>query len=72
VRGWRISVLRSGISGPSPPSCANWAIITGCGGGNDDLAAFITAWRRLDAASTSASDRGADLLTAPVWAPRNR
>jgi hypothetical protein len=42
------------------------AIITGCGGGNDDLVAFITAWRRLDAARTSASDRGTDLLAAPV------
>jgi hypothetical protein len=42
------------------------AVILGCGGGEDDLAAFIAAWRRIKAAAAAgeADERG--LLPAPV------
>jgi hypothetical protein len=40
------------------------AIITGCGGGEDDLRSFATAWRRIEAARASVAGRG--FLAAPV------
>jgi hypothetical protein len=38
------------------------AIITGCGGGEDDLRTFATAWRRIESGRTGS----ANFLTAPV------
>jgi hypothetical protein len=38
------------------------AIIIGCGGGEDDLRAFATAWRRIEAGRT----RAASFLTSPM------
>jgi hypothetical protein len=41
------------------------AIITGCGGGEEDLRAFATAWRRLDSARTT-RQAGPEFLAAPT------
>jgi hypothetical protein len=46
------------------------AIIIGCGGGEDDLRAFVAAWRRIESGKTSATTADADFLGAPVPAPR--
>jgi hypothetical protein len=42
------------------------AIISGCGGGEEDLRAFATAWRQLDAARGKRSLSGRNFLAAPV------
>ena len=42
------------------------AIINGCGGGEEDLRAFATAWRRLDSARNKDSLSGRNFLAAPV------
>ena len=42
------------------------AIISGCGGGEDDLRAFATAWRQLDSARSRNSLSGRGFLAAPV------
>jgi hypothetical protein len=44
------------------------AIINGCGGTDDDLKAFATAWRRIDSATSRSRTPGAGFLTAPVQA----
>lgn len=41
------------------------AIIIGCGGGTEDLSAFATAWRRLDA-TRPGRRQGPEFLAAPV------
>ncbi|HEY5986333.1 MAG TPA: hypothetical protein VIV12_08160 [Streptosporangiaceae bacterium] len=41
------------------------AIIIGCGGGEDDLRAFATAWRRIEAGRTRAA-ASTSFLTAPM------
>jgi hypothetical protein len=41
------------------------AIITGCGGNDEDLRAFATAWRRLDSART-VRRTGPEFLAAPI------
>lgn len=41
------------------------AIITGCGGDEEDLRAFASAWRRLDSART-ARRTGPEFLAAPI------
>jgi len=46
------------------------AIITGCGGSEDDLRAFATAWRRIESARRSDAAAGTDFLAAPVPAPQ--
>jgi hypothetical protein len=42
------------------------AIISGCGGGEDDLRAFATAWRRIDSGRSKSSLSGRNFLPAPV------
>jgi len=42
------------------------AIIIGCGGNEDDLRLFVTAWRRLESARIADTALGADFLAAPV------
>jgi hypothetical protein len=42
------------------------AIIIGCGGSEDDLRMFVTAWRRLESARITDTALGADFLAAPV------
>jgi hypothetical protein len=42
------------------------AIISGCGGGEEDLRAFATAWRQLDSARSRNSLSGRSFLAAPV------
>lgn len=42
------------------------AIISGCGGSDEDLRAFATAWRRLDSARSKSSLSGRNFLAAPV------
>jgi hypothetical protein len=42
------------------------AIINGCGGTEEDLRAFATAWRKLDSARGKRSLSGRDFLAAPV------
>jgi len=42
------------------------AVITGCGGGEDDLRTFATAWRRIESGRTGTAWAGADFLPAPV------
>ena len=42
------------------------AIIIGCGGSEDDLRMFATAWRRLESARFAGPALGADFLAAPV------
>jgi hypothetical protein len=42
------------------------AIIIGCGGGQDDLKAFATAWRRIVTGKTTHPATDAHFLTAPV------
>jgi hypothetical protein len=42
------------------------AIIIGCGGDEDDLRMFVTAWRRLESARIAGTALGADFLAAPV------
>lgn len=42
------------------------AIITGCGGGEDDLRAFATAWRRIQSAHALDTPAGRGFLPAPV------
>ena len=42
------------------------AIIIGCGGSEDDLRMFATAWRRLESARITGPALGADFLAAPV------
>ncbi len=46
------------------------AVLIGCGGSQDDLQAFTAAWQRISAASGPGQAEGADLLAAPVLAPR--
>jgi hypothetical protein len=46
------------------------AIISGCGGGEEDLRAFATAWRRIDSARSKSSLSGRGFLAAPVPAPQ--
>jgi hypothetical protein len=41
------------------------AIIIGCGGGEDDLSSFASAWRRISSGRTGS----ASLMSAPVAAP---
>jgi hypothetical protein len=45
------------------------AIITGCGGSQDDLEAFIAAWRR-NSATSSTSQSGETSLPAPPLPPQ--
>jgi hypothetical protein len=42
------------------------AIIIGCGGDEDDLRAFATAWRRIESGRTGDTSADAGLLPAPV------
>ncbi len=42
------------------------AIISGCGGSEEDLKAFATAWRRIDSARDKSSLSGRNFLAAPV------
>jgi hypothetical protein len=42
------------------------AIVIGCGGSEDDLRMFVTAWRRLESARIADTAIGADFLAAPV------
>jgi hypothetical protein len=42
------------------------AIVIGCGGNEDDLRMFVTAWRRLESARIADTALGADFLAAPV------
>jgi len=42
------------------------AIINGCGGTEDDLRAFATAWRRIDSVTFRSRTPGVGFLTAPV------
>lgn len=42
------------------------AIITGCGGGDEDLRAFATAWRRLQSACARDTSPGRGFQAAPV------
>jgi hypothetical protein len=42
------------------------AIIIGCGGNEDDLRMFVTAWRRLEASRIADSALGAGFMAAPV------
>jgi hypothetical protein len=42
------------------------AIIIGCGGGQDDLKSFATAWRRIESGKTTHPTGDAHFLTAPV------
>jgi hypothetical protein len=42
------------------------AIVSGCGGTEEDLRAFATAWRQLDSARSKRSLSGRDFLAAPV------
>ena len=42
------------------------AIINGCGGGEEDLRAFATAWRRIDSGRSKSSLSGRNFLPAPV------
>ena len=42
------------------------AIVIGCGGSDDDLRMFVTAWRRLESARITDTALGADFLAAPV------
>jgi hypothetical protein len=42
------------------------AIIIGCGGGEDDLCAFTSAWQRINAVSAATHIEGPGLLPAPV------
>jgi hypothetical protein len=42
------------------------AIIIGCGGNEDDLRMFVTAWRRLESARIADTALGTDFLAAPV------
>jgi hypothetical protein len=42
------------------------AIVTGCGGSEDDLRAFATAWRHIESDRISSSASGGGLLPAPV------
>ena len=42
------------------------AIVIGCGGDEDDLRMFVTAWRRLESARVTGAALGADFLAAPV------
>jgi hypothetical protein len=42
------------------------AIIIGCGGNEDDLRLFVTAWRRLESARVADTALGADFQAAPV------
>jgi hypothetical protein len=44
------------------------AIIIGCGGNDDDLRMFVTAWRRLESDRITGSSLGSDFLAAPVAA----
>lgn len=46
------------------------AIITGCGGGDEDLKAFATAWRRIQASTTRDPGPSPTFLTAPMPALR--
>jgi hypothetical protein len=42
------------------------AIIIGCGGSEDDLRMFVTAWRRLESARITGPTLGPGFLAAPV------
>jgi hypothetical protein len=42
------------------------AVITGCGGGEDDLRTFATAWRRIQSAHALDTPTGRGFLPAPV------
>lgn len=42
------------------------AIIIGCGGGEDDLRAFTSAWQRISSANSAAHIDGHGLMPAPV------
>ncbi|HUA29968.1 MAG TPA: hypothetical protein VMC03_13885 [Streptosporangiaceae bacterium] len=42
------------------------AIISGCGGGEEDLRAFATAWRQLDISRSASALSGRSFLAAPV------
>jgi hypothetical protein len=42
------------------------AIIVGCNGSQDDMRAFVTAWRQIDSGKTQPVEGGIGLLPAPV------
>jgi hypothetical protein len=42
------------------------AIVIGCGGSDDDLRMFVTAWRRLESARLTGPTLGTGFLAAPV------
>lgn len=42
------------------------AIVIGCGGGDDDLRAFATAWRKIEAKGARRPPPGPKFLTAPL------
>ena len=46
------------------------AIITGCGGSDDDLRAYATAWRRITTGHTGTPPPNGHILPAPLPAPR--
>jgi hypothetical protein len=49
-----------------PVVLATTGPIIGCGGSEDDLRMFATAWRRLESARITGPALGADFLAAPV------
>ena len=42
------------------------AVVIGCGGGQDDLRAFTSAWRRINSATVSIPADGSGLQPAPI------
>jgi hypothetical protein len=61
------STMHAAMHGDALPKFAvAQAIIVGCGGGEDDLQAFATAWRRIDSGDIRGSAADADFLGAPV------
>jgi hypothetical protein len=61
------STMHAAISGDALPKFdVVKAFVIGCGGSEEDLRAFITAWRRLDSGRARRGGSGTDLLAAPV------
>jgi hypothetical protein len=60
------STMYAAMNGDSLPKFeVVTAIITGCGGGEDDLRAFATAWRRIESGRGRLPRPRADFLSAP-------
>jgi hypothetical protein len=61
------STMHSAMNGDALPRLeVVKAIITGCGGSEDDLRAFVSAWRRIEVARTRDAFADPDFLAAPV------